>query len=77
MKETAVDFAIQQLENLIPSGNQIIIGIILKKAKKIENEQIQYAFDIGFCEGFDFGYRDFEPFYESGKRYYDKTYGDK
>lgn len=34
MKETAVDFAMQQLENLIPSGNQIIIEIILKKPKK-------------------------------------------
>jgi hypothetical protein len=77
MKQTAVDFAVQQLENLIPSGNQIIIGIILQKAKEIENEQIQDAFDIGFCEGFDFGYRDFDPTYESGEMYYDKTYGKK
>lgn len=47
------------------------------KAKEMEKEQIQDAFDIGFCEGFDFGYRDFDPTYESGEMYYDKTYGKK
>jgi hypothetical protein len=40
MKQTAVDFAVEQLEKLIPSGNQILIGIILEKAKEMEKEQI-------------------------------------
>ena len=47
MKHTAVDFAVQQLEKLIPSGNQIIIGIILEKAKEMEKEQIEDAYEFG------------------------------
>ena len=47
MKQTAVDFAVEQLEKLIPSGNQIIIGIILEKAKQMEKEQIIQAYLSG------------------------------
>jgi hypothetical protein len=39
-KQTAVDFAVEQLEKLIPTGNQIIIGIIIQKAKEMEKEQM-------------------------------------
>ena len=48
MKQTAVDFALEQLEKFIPSGNQIIIGIILEKAKQIEKDQIENAFLDGY-----------------------------
>jgi hypothetical protein len=66
MKHTAVDFAVQQLENLIPSGNQIIIGIILKKAKEMEKEQIKdaYRFPNTLVD-------------MSSEQYYNETYGDK
>jgi hypothetical protein len=64
----ALKLSFEQLNEFIPEFNQ---------AKEMEKEQIQDAFDIGFCEGFDFGYRDFDPTYESGEMYYDKTYGDK
>jgi len=66
MKQTAVDFAVQQLENLIPSGNQIIIGIILKKAKEMEKEQIKdaYRFPNTLVD-------------MSSEQYYNETYGDK
>lgn len=47
MKQTAVDFAVEQLEKLIPSGNQIIIGIILEKANQMEKEQIIQAYLSG------------------------------
>ena len=47
MKQTAVDFAVEQLEKLISSGNQIIIGIILEKAKQMEKEQIIQAYLSG------------------------------
>ena len=43
MKQTAVDFAVEQLEKLIPSGNQIIIGIIIERAKQMEKKQIIQA----------------------------------
>ena len=42
-QQTAVDFAVEKLEKLIPIGNQILIGIILEKAKEMEKEQIKEA----------------------------------
>ena len=88
MKQTAIELAFEQLDEQVfridHVERRINISIsfedmmtLKKKAKEIENEQIQDAFDIGFCEGFDFGYRDFDPTYESGEMYYDKTYGKK
>lgn len=49
MKQTAVEFAINKLENLIPSGNQILIRAILIEAKEMEKQQ-QDELDIGFAE---------------------------
>ena len=69
MKQTAVDFAVEQLEKLIPTGNQIIIGIILKKAKEMEKGQIIEAYDTGV---WDVGCRN-----SDSKRYYNETYGNK
>jgi hypothetical protein len=88
MKQTAIELAFEQLDEQVfridHVERRINISIsfedmmtLKKEAKEIENEQIQDAFDIGFCEGFDFGYRDFDPTYESGEMYYDKTYGKK
>jgi hypothetical protein len=48
MKQTAVDFAVEQLEKLIPSGNQILIGIILGKAKEMEKEEMKEFYQDGF-----------------------------
>jgi len=45
-----------------------------EESRKMEKEQIEDAFDIGFCEGFDFGFRDFDPTYESGEKYYKETF---
>jgi hypothetical protein len=41
-KQSAVEFAVEQLEQLIPSGNQILIRAILIEAKEMEKEQIIY-----------------------------------
>ena len=38
-KQTAVEFAIEKLENLIPSGNQLVIGIILTISKEMDKQQ--------------------------------------
>jgi hypothetical protein len=69
MKQTAVDFAVEQLEKLIPTGNQIIIGIILDKAKEMEKEQIIEAYDSGV---WDVGCRN-----SDSKRYFKETYEKK
>jgi hypothetical protein len=39
-KQTAVEFAVEQLEKFIPEGNQIAIYAILEKAKEMEKQQI-------------------------------------
>jgi hypothetical protein len=73
MKQTAVDFAVEQLEKLIPSGNQIIIRIILQKAKEMEKEQIMEAYRQGL--------QDYRKHYQGEvirkEKYYNKTYRDK
>jgi len=40
IKQTAVEFAVEKLEQFIPSGNQLVISIILEQAKTMEKEQI-------------------------------------
>jgi uncharacterized membrane protein YoaK (UPF0700 family) len=67
MKQTAVDFAVEQLEKLIPSGNQILIGIILDKAKEMEEGQIALAYSTGTLEGVNKNFT-------NGYIYYKKTY---
>lgn len=39
-KQTAVEFAVEQLEKFIPEGNQIAIDAILEKAKEMEKQHI-------------------------------------
>ncbi len=78
MKQTTVEWLEDNLIGNPFSEKDFAHNVnVFKKAKEMEKEQIQDAFDIGFCEGFDFGYRGFDPTYESGEMYYDKTYGDK
>ena len=43
-QQTAVEFAVEKFEKLIPSGNQISIYAILKQAKQIEKKQIMIAY---------------------------------
>jgi len=85
MKQTAVDLAFEQLDEQVfridHLERRINISIsfedmmtLKKEAKEMEKEQIEDAFDIGFCEGFDFGFRDFDPTYESGEKYYKETF---
>lgn len=49
-KQTAVEFAVEALENFIPSGNQLVIHIILERAKEIEKQQIIDAYDSKVIE---------------------------
>ena len=71
-KQTAVEFAVEKLEQFIPSGNQLVINIILEQAKEMEREQIIKA----FCEGYD---HDGDNYDGAEISYYNRTYkgGDK
>ena len=67
MKETAVEWLVDQVEKLIPTGNQIIIGIILEKAKQMEKQQILDAYKLG---KWDARFRDIDS-----NKFYEETYG--
>jgi len=43
MKPTAVEFAVEQLEQLIPFGHQLAVRIILEQAKEMEKQQQGYS----------------------------------
>jgi hypothetical protein len=43
MKQTAVEFAVEQLEQLIPSGHQLAIRAIIEQAKEMEKQQQGYS----------------------------------
>ena len=71
-KQTAVEFAVEKLEQFIPSGNQLVINIILEQANAMFEEQIIKA----FCEGYD---HDGDNYDGAEISYYNRTYkgGDK
>ena len=47
MKQSAVEFSVEKLAKLIPSGNQLVIHIILQEAKELEKQHIVDAFKRG------------------------------
>lgn len=65
MKQTAVEFAVNKLANLIPSGNQILIRAILIEAKEMEKQQIENAFRIGATTELTFGDNKAEQYYNT------------
>jgi hypothetical protein len=65
MKPTAVEFAVKQLEQLIPFGHQLAVRIILEQALEMEKQQIQDAYRINPNN---------EIWSNSGIDYYNETY---
>jgi len=78
-KQTAIDFAVEKLEKLIPSGHQIIISIILEKAKEMDKQQKIEAYNQGYrdCENdasnIHLSIGDIEE-YSNAEDYYKETY---
>jgi hypothetical protein len=74
-KQTAVQFLASKMMYLNISPKEMHEFLEwFEESRKMEKQQIEDAFDIGFCEGFDFGFRDFDPTYESGEKYYKETF---
>jgi hypothetical protein len=70
MKPTAVEFAVEQLEQLIPSGHQLAIRAILEQAKEMEKQQIIDAYDNAYIDRYYYNSR-------NGKQYYNHTFENK
>ena len=62
--QSAVEFAVNKLANLIPSGNQILIRAILIEVKEMEKQQIINAYDKGNRYMFE----------QSGEKYYNEKF---
>jgi len=67
MKPTAVEFAVEQLEQLIPSGHQLAIRIILEQAKEMEKQQIIDAYDNAYIDRYYYNSK-------NGKQYYNEQF---
>lgn len=74
MKPTAVEFAVEQLEQLIPSGHQLAIRIILEQAKEMEKQQIENAFDDGWNRANETKHQAYTTLEDYGSNYYNKTF---
>jgi hypothetical protein len=64
--QSAVEFAVNKLANLIPSGNQILIRAILIEAKEMEKQQIKTSFTDGFLNND-----------KNSEQYYNETFKNK
>ena len=53
MKQTAVEFAVEKLEQFIPSGNQLVIRAIIEQAKEMEEKKL---LEMLHKFGFDYTY---------------------
>jgi hypothetical protein len=74
MKQTAVEFAVEKLAKFIPSGNQLVIHIILEEAKEMEKQQI-IEFTNDFIDKHSFG--DYDGIVQKNKtvdEYYKETF---
>ncbi len=74
MKPTAVEFAVEQLEQLIPSGHQLAIRAILEQAKEMEKQQIMKSYKDSTCQ-FSVDARIDYP--KSAEQYYNEQFKNK
>ena len=70
MKQSAVEFAVKQLEQLIPFGHQLAVRIILDQAKEMEKQQIIDAYDKSYMDRYYYNGK-------NGVQYYNKTFKNK
>jgi hypothetical protein len=73
--KTAVEFAVEKLEQFIPSGNQMAIGLIFEQAKEIEKEQQMKTYKVALMRGMSYD----EDVYHENKwrdpeKYYNETF---
>lgn len=69
MKQTAVDWLVEQLIN-----NKELISLDFNQAKEKEKEQIMDAYEIGFADGWDYARYNDEPRHEDAENYYNETF---
>ena len=76
MKQTAVQWLVEQLENHNGVTRNEFDNVI-QQAKEMEKEQIENAYEIGFADAWDDARYDDEPKYAGAEQYYKQTYESK
>jgi hypothetical protein len=85
MKQTAIQQAIAMVRSRIDLIDETIMGKhtihhlqqierVLYDLLETEKQQIEYSFDLGFCEGYNYAIRDYNPEYISGEQYFKENY---
>lgn len=69
-KQTAVEWAVAQLDKIVEPGNQIIVYHILQQAKQMEKDQNAEAYKRGWDEGTDTLYKEVRKIYDANKIFY-------
>jgi hypothetical protein len=71
MKQTAVEYLVEQL---IPKALSVEQYYHIRKAKEMEKEQIEDAYETGFADAWDDATYDDEPTYTGAEHYYNVTF---
>jgi hypothetical protein len=72
MKQTTVEFLYQELWQA--PKDKWMWQMILNQAKEMEKLEIETAYDLGMCEGFDIGHRKDYTSDMTGEIYYKERY---
>lgn len=71
-KQSSIDWIADKLDNLIPSGNQIAIHIILTQAQSMHRQEIEDAFHVGADNMNNCISK--QPYISNGQDYFEQTF---
>jgi hypothetical protein len=78
MKQTAVEWFLNEFKKQVwfeeNSELDIWINDLIPKAKAMEKEQIENAYEIGFADAWDDARYDDEPKHAGAEQYYNETF---
>ncbi len=76
MKQTAVEFLIEEFASSfdIIKRNLPFMQDVVEKAKEMEKQQIEDAYEIGFADAWDDARYDDTPKHAGSEQYYNETF---
>jgi hypothetical protein len=75
-RKTAVEYLKNNLPSLFQDDQSGFYTTLFERAKTLEREQIEDAYEIAFSSACDYSRHDIEPKYEGASEYYEQTYGE-
>ena len=74
MKQSSIDWLVEQLKDKIGSGITIVFSEEIKQAREMHKAEIVDAYEAGFDDSTDDVNGD-GAFHDSSEHYYNRTYG--